>query len=335
MTEGLLSSLPAGIWLIGLLPLLLLLQRLFTLAFVRRAEVFIGPLHDNSHRFARVDGGLLRTRDASSVTLDNGLCGSIRQRGDGLTEVSVDFEGAGKNETIGFIGKPEDGHHALYAGSSVGNPERAVKSGAVPTGGERDFRDLWMGARTDMTDTHGIWISETGLLFRAQRAGDLVALAPRGAATYILYDERQQSPEETPLSAVRSFWDLLLPGAFVFLCLYPWLGALNLRPATLYVLYAGIVLALWGVAVWLESLQRDRVSKWLHLINRNTGLARWNGFVMALVVAVCAVAVAGGKFAVLPFALVIGTAVATNWARFTAAPWAVREPSTESNTPES
>lgn len=328
--DALSPSLPAGIWLIGLLPLLLFLQRLFTLAFVRRAEVFIGPLHDNSHRFARVDGGILRTKDATPVTLDNGLGGSIRQRGDGLTEVAVDFEGTGKNETIGFIGKPEDGHHPLYAGSLVEDHQTAVKSGAVPTGGQRDFRDLWMGARTDLTDTHGIWVRETGLLFRAQRAGDLVALAPRGAATYILYDERQQSPEEAPLSAVRSVWDLLLPGAFIFLCLYPWLGAMNLRPTTLYVLYVGIVLVLWGGAVWLESLQKDRVSKWLHLINRNTGLARWNGFVLALVAAVSVVAVVGGKFSVLPFALVIGTAVATNWARFTAAPWTVREPSTES-----
>ena len=327
--DDFLPSLPAGMWLIGLLPLLLFLQRLFTLAFIRRAEVFIGPLHDNSHRFARVDGGILRTRDATPVTLDNGLGGSIRQRGDGLTEVAVDFEGTGKAEIIGFIGKPEDGHHPLYAGSLLEDPEKAVKSCAVPTGGERDFRDLWMGARTDLTDTHGIWVRETGLLFRAQRAGDLVALAPRGAATYILYDERQQSPEEAPLSAVRSFWDILLPGAFIFLCLYPWLGAMNLRPTTLYVLYVGIVLLLWGGAVWLESLQKDRVSKWLHLINRNTGLARWNGFVLALVAAVSVVAVVGGKFSVLPFAFVIATAVATNWARFTAAPWTVREPSTE------
>lgn len=327
MTEGLLPSLPAGIWLIGLLPLLLLLQRLFTLAFVRRAEVFIGPLHNNSHRFARVDGALWRTRDATPVALDNGLCGSIRQRDDGLTEVTVDFEGAGQSEIIGFIAKPEDGHHAVYAGPAVDDARRTVEPDAgVPTGGERDFRDLWMGARTDLTDTHGIWIRETGLLFRAQRAGDLVALAPRGAATYILYEERQRSPEETPLSSVRSFWDLLLPGAFVFLCLYPWLGALGWKPVSLYALYAGIVLALWGGAVWLESLQKDRVSKWLYLMNRNTGLSRWNGFVLALVAAVCVMAVAGGKFALLPFALVVGTAVATNWARFTAAPWTVEPP---------
>ena len=98
--DDFLPSLPAGMWLIGLLPLLLFLQRLFTLAFIRRAEVFIGPLHDNSHRFARVDGGILRTRDATPVTLDNGLGGSIRQRGDGLTEVAVDFEGTGKAEII-------------------------------------------------------------------------------------------------------------------------------------------------------------------------------------------------------------------------------------------
>lgn len=329
MNEGFLVSLPAGLWLIGLLPLLLLLQRIFTLAFVRRAEVYIGPLHDRSHRFARVDGGLLRTAEATPVSLDNGLRGSIRQLADGLTAVTIDFEGTGHADLIGLIGKPEDGGHALYAPAASGEPQAGHELGAVPTGGRRDFRDFWMGARTDLTESHRIWVRETGLLLRAQRGGDLVALAPRSAATYILYSDRQRSPEEAPLGTTRSFWDLLLPGAFVFLCLYPWLGALGLQPLTLYAIYAGIVALLWGGAIWLESIQRDRVAKWLYLINRNTGLSRWNGFVMGVVIAVCAASIAVGKFAMLPLALVLGTAVATNWSRFTAAPWVVREPQSQ------
>lgn len=329
--ESFFSALPPGIWLIVLLPLFLLLQRLFSLAFVRRAEVFIGPLHDDSHRFARVDGGLFRTRDASPVVLDNGLRGSMRQRGDGLTEVAVDFEGAGHTDTIGFIAKPEDGHHDVFATDISDQQRVGERKGAFPTGGDRDMRDLWMGARTDLTESHGIWVRETGLLLRAQRAGDMVALAPRAAAAFILYEDRRQSPEETPVGTMRSFWDLLLPGAFVFLCLYPWLGTLDLQPVTLYAIYALLVAALWAGAVWLESLQKDRVSKWLHLVNRNTGLARWNGFVMGVVAAVCLVSLIGESFTMLPLALVIGTAIATNWARFTSAPWRVLGPSAERN----
>lgn len=328
MTNELILALPPGIWLIGLLPVFLLLQWLFTLAFVRRAEVFIGPLHDKSHRFARVDGGILRTGEATLVSLDNGLLGSVRRQGEGLAEVCVDFEGSGGVETIGFIGKPEDGHHALFAGATT-ESGTAEKVAHVPTGGGRGFRDLWMGARSDLTESHGIWVRERGLLFRSQRAGDLVALAPRGAAVYILYDESRQPPEEAPLGTVRRFWDLLLPAAFVFVCLYPWLAALDPRPANLYACYGGILLMLWGLAVWVESVQKDRVSKWLHLVNRNTGLARWNGFILILVAAICVVSVIGGKFAMLPLALVIGVSVLTNWARVTAAPWIVRASSTD------
>jgi hypothetical protein len=209
-------------------------------------------------------------------------------------------------------------------------PATSEKVAVVPSGGVRGLRDLWMGARTDLTESHGIWVRESGLLFRSQRSGDLVALAPRGAAAYILYDGSSESPEEkAPIVTVRSFWDLLIPGAFIFVCLYPWLTAMDPRPASLYAIYAGILLLLWGLAVWVESMQKDRVSKWLHLANRNTGLARWNGFILILVTAVCVISLVSGKFAMLPLALVVGVSVATNWARFTSAPWTVRAPVTD------
>ena len=324
------AILPHGSALIGLLPLALILHRLFVLAFVRRGEVFVGSMHDASHSFGEVRGGLIHTSDATAVSLRNGLLGSVRDRGDKSAEVAIDYKGSGLSEEIGRIGGAVNGQHEIRPVNADGTEGEAITS--VPNRGKRDWRDLWMAERTDLTHEHGIWVKESGLLLRKSLAADMIAISPRAAGVYILYDGRDVSSEETPVSATRGFWDLLIPGAFVFLCLYPWLSILSATPVILYAIYVGIMLVLWAVAVWLDSIQRDRVAKWLHLVNRNTGLSRWNGLILLLVIIVVLTA-SGRNSSILPLALVIGTAVVTSWARCTSAPWEVRSPASSDNRP--
>jgi hypothetical protein len=182
-----------------------------------------------------------------------------------------------------------------------------------------------MGARTDHPDLR-FWVRETGLLFRPQAVADKIALAPRGAALFYFYREHGESIEETPAGVSRELWDLLLPGAFVFLCLYNWLVVSGVGVPWLYLVYLTIVTVLWGSAVWLDSMMSDRVAKWLHLFNRNTGLARWNAFVLILSVVIFVIGISGKKYDLLPLALVCGISVAVTWMRAPSGPWRVLPP---------
>jgi len=317
------ATLPDGTWLIGLLPVALVLHRVFVLAFVRRAEVFVGKIHDTTNRFGIVGGAVLRTSKATPVKLDNGISGSVRDRGDAYAEVALDHRQVGRDVIVGFLGTARSGEHEVTGVSADGEPSDVLE--AVPDQGSRHWLDCWMATRVAI-DSHGIWIRETGMLFRPKLAGQVTSLTPRAAAAWILYDHLEISREETPVFPPRGFWDLLIPGAFLFLLFYPWFTAMSSSPAVLYTIYVAIMLVLWGCAIWLDSIQRDRVAKWLHLINRNTGLDRWNSFLLMLVLAVVATSLYGERFTVLPLALVIGTAVAISWARCTSAPWRVKVP---------
>ena len=315
------ATLPDGIWLIGLLPVALVLHRIFVLAFVRRAEVFVGKIHDTSNRFGTVGGAVLRTSKATPIKLDNGISGSVRDRGDAYAEVALDHMGVGQDVIVGFLGTARSGQHEVTGVSAAGKPGDVLE--VVPEQGSRHWLDCWMATRVAI-DAHGIWIRETGMLFRPKLAGQVTALTPRAAAAWILYDDLEISREEIPVFPPRGFWDLLIPGAVVFLFLYPLFTSISSSPAVLYTIYVAIMLVLWGCAIWLDSIQRDRVAKWLHLINRNTGLNRWNAFILTLVLAVVAIPLDGGRSTVLPLALVIGTAIVISWARCTSAPWRVK-----------
>lgn len=337
------NSLPDGLWIICLLPLFLLLEWIFCLAFLRRAQVYLGELNDTSHRFGVVKGGLFKTQDQTPAKIDNGRRGAIRMGEQGWAEVSVDFKGDGTMTPIGLIGSSmlhqSDQQESTDASThplaelppSGTEPVPVIR---IPDRGERTWRDLWMGARTDHPDMH-FWVRETGLLFRSQAVADKIALAPRGAALLYFYRERGESIEETPMGVSRGFWDLLLPGAFVFLCLYNWLLVSGLSVPWLYLTYLAIVTVLWGTAVWLDSIMSDRVAKWLHLFNRNTGLVRWNAFVLILSAAIFFIGIFGKKYDLLPLALVCGISVAVTWLKAPSGPWRVLPPNKQESPGES
>jgi len=254
----------------------------------------------------------------------------------GWATVSVDFEGGGTMTPIGLIGSnlsrgndtssEVEGTHPLAEIPPAGiDPNPGIR---IPDHGQRTWRDLWMGARTDHPEMR-FWVRETGLLFRSQAVADKIALAPRGAALLYFYRERDESVEETPSGVSRELWDLMLPGAFIFLCLYNWLVLSGLAVPWLYLIYMTIVTVLWGMAVWLDSMMSDRVAKWLHLFNRNTGLARWNALVLILSVVIFALGISGKKYDLLPLALVCGISVAVTWMRAVSGPWRVLPPLSE------
>ena len=150
-----------------------------------------------------------------------------------------------------------------------------------------------------------------------------MCLPARAAASALLYEQHGQSPEESPVAASRSVWDLSIPAAFVFMCLYPALLWLEWSPLALYLTYVILGFLLWGTVIWIESSSRDRVFKWLTLINRNTGLVRWNSFVLTLCAIVSAVSLINGKYSTLPLFFVIGSAILITAWKSTSSPWKI------------
>lgn len=301
------------------LPFLWLLIWLLRLAFFRKAVVYLGELHDTDHPYCEARGGWTSAKRATELTYPGSCKGEARMLESASVVIHVDKKGQGNGgEPIGRVDCLQNNpdHHEVFP---QGSEEFLYQ---VPSGGERTWRDLWMGARNPIPG--GMWVKETGLLFRKQCGGSQISLCARSAAAALLYHQEQATQEEEPIIPARGLADLLVPSVLIYLACYPWLLAASLAPHFLYAIYVGILLILHVVVTVLESVQRDRVRRWLEMLNRNTGLHKWNAAIVVVGAFYALMCVSSGNFASLPFVLVTLIAVLINWCHATSALWKIK-----------
>jgi hypothetical protein len=242
------------------------------------------------------------------------------------------YEDTKQYDEVGYV-TPEG---EIYTGTPS-SPGRQI--GVVDSNGSRKWYELWLLLHADVpkddTMPFGHCI-ETGRFRHCGPYG--ITLLARGAAILFLYYKVAKPDEEPAERRPALVWNTALPAALIFAITYvplyyltqsftllPFLGREISLTISLYAVY----LATWLVFHLLKEFlltESDIILDYLMLLNRNTGIKRWNRITIlgCLIGLVWSIFVAG--YAYVPLFAALATGLIINHMYVTASLWPVRSP---------
>lgn len=281
--------------LIVVIPLLWLIIRLI---FPR--ATFYEYIYDENGRRSRWEIGYVKRDgsifDATLPRLQRRVGQVLSQREKGIVRIYRRDAGPDNFIEAGWV----DAGGKIYEPTGAGEEDAGREIGSVSPLGKRRWHDLWTRCHSEVPPDGAFPV---GKCIEAVRLGRPQPNAPtllaRAGAALLLYRRHAEARDEAPREAPRSKWDVVLPAAIIFtilffvpgfielfaevFLLFPPLGQEISFVLTMFLIFAVIWVGLYLVKDFMLS-DSDRITTFLLLLNRQTGIEMWNnaGIVLAL-----------------------------------------------------
>ncbi len=316
------------VYALSLLLVLLIVRQLFKRSYIYYYNIVEKRIEKVLLGYIRHDGTII---DIHRPKLDR-VIGQVIVRNNKAIVRIFDRENEQDYKEVGYVTAKGEIFFSMVEGE-----DKCIA--IMDANGKTNWWELWLRRHADVCldeeNPLGHCI-ETGR-FHIKRPNEISLLSRAGAVLLLYFNTRKISDEETAILPEK-IWDTALTATLIYvfffslfriinkdMLVFPFLGSHYSQIISLTVIFFLIWLFLHLVKqFWLSG--SDTILEYLSLINRNTGLVKWNtaGIFLAIVGILWSIYVSGYSLFPLYFVILIGLGVNSKLA--TSAPWAVSLP---------